>query len=53
MPAKAGIQKIRAVLKPLDPGFRRGDDFFGLIIIPTPNPIDHPYSSYGWGNRKF
>jgi hypothetical protein len=28
MPVKTGIQKIRAVLKSLDPGFRRGDNFF-------------------------
>jgi len=28
IPAKAGIQKYHMVTKTLDPGFRRGDDFF-------------------------
>jgi len=28
MPAKAGIQEYQRVRKALDPGFRRGDDFF-------------------------
>ena len=27
IPAKAGIQEFPAVFKPLDPGFRRGDNF--------------------------
>jgi hypothetical protein len=27
IPAKAGIQCFQVVIKPLDPGFRRGDDF--------------------------
>jgi hypothetical protein len=28
MPAKAGIQEYHLVIIALDPGFRRGDDFF-------------------------
>jgi hypothetical protein len=37
IPTKVGIQKMRWVLKPLDPGFRRGDEFLGadLIFVPV------------------
>jgi hypothetical protein len=28
IPAKAGIQNFQVITKALDPGFRRGDDFF-------------------------
>jgi hypothetical protein len=31
IPAKAGIQCFQGVIKPLDPGFRRGDDFLKCI----------------------
>jgi len=33
MPAEAGIQKYQVVTNALDPGFRRGDDFYDQILV--------------------
>ena len=35
IPAEAGIQTFLAVVKPLDPGFRRGDNFINTIFMRT------------------
>jgi len=41
IPAKAGIQKYHMVTKTLDPGFRRGDDFFARSSL-----VDFNFSWY-------
>jgi hypothetical protein len=33
IPAKAGIQKHQRITKALDPGFRRGDDFYEFVTV--------------------